>query len=104
MSHHAFGRVPGAGRAPSCRSSASVRCPSAGTGRPAEGAREGTGDATIVDTLWLGYWLTGNRQEGRRFRGEIDELFVVDRALQSREIAALMKPNRLPEETVAKNP
>lgn len=67
-------------------------------------AREGTGDATIVDTLWLGYRLTGNRQEGRRFRGEIDELFVVDRALQSREIVALMKHNRLPEETVARNP
>lgn len=66
--------------------------------------REGTGDAAISDMLWLGYRLTGNRQEGRRFRGELDELFVVDRALQPHEIVGLMKENRLPDPTLAANP
>ena len=66
-------------------------------------SREGTGDATIADTIWLGYRLTGNRQEGRRFRGELDELFIVDRALQPHEIVAIMKDNRLPESTLAAN-
>lgn len=67
-------------------------------------ARAGTGDATLTDTLWLGYRLTGSRQEGRRFRGDIDELFVIGRSLQPREIVSLMRSNKLPPETVAVNP
>ncbi len=67
-------------------------------------AREGTGDAAIADTIWLGYRLTGNRQEGRRFRGELDEFFIVDRALEPHEIVALMQDNRLPVPRVASNP
>ena len=59
-------------------------------------APAGKGDATIADTVWLGYRLTGRKQEGRRFRGEIDELFIADRALQPSEIVSLMKDNRLP--------
>ena len=66
-------------------------------------SREGTGDAAIADRLWLGYRLTGNRQEGRRFRGDLDELFVIERALQPHEIVALMKENRLPDAAVAAN-
>ena len=66
-------------------------------------AREGTGDAAVVDTVWLGYRLTGNRQEGRRFRGELDELFIVDRALQPHEIVDLLEDNRLPEPAMAAN-
>jgi hypothetical protein len=65
--------------------------------------REGTGDAMIADTVWLGYRLTGNRQEGRRFRGELDELFIVDRALEPHEVVAIMRENRLPLSTVAAN-
>jgi hypothetical protein len=65
--------------------------------------RAGTGDATIVDTVWLGYRLTGSRQEGRRFRGELDELFIFDRALQPHEIVSIMTENRLPEATLALN-
>jgi hypothetical protein len=45
----------------------------------------------------------GNRQEGRRFRGELDELFIVDRVLQPHEIAGLMKDHRLPEPALATN-
>lgn len=67
-------------------------------------ARAGTGDATIADTLWLGYRLTGSRQEGRRFRGDIDELFVIGRTLQPREIVSLMRHNRLPDDTLASVP
>ncbi|MBI5690164.1 MAG: hypothetical protein HZC55_08690 [Verrucomicrobia bacterium] len=66
--------------------------------------RAGTGDATLSDVLWLGYRLTGNRQEGRRFLGQIDELFVADRALQPHEIVALMRENRLPAATLAAAP
>lgn len=66
--------------------------------------RAGTGDATIAHTIWLGYRLTGNRQEGRRFHGQIDELFIADRALQPVEIVALMQDNRLPPGPVAANP
>ena len=67
-------------------------------------AREGTGDATISDRVWLGYRLTGSRQEGRRFRGELDELFIIDRALQPHEIVSLMNENRLPDATLAITP
>lgn len=67
-------------------------------------ARAGTGDALIQDTVWLGYRLTGNRQEGRRFRGAIDELFIVDRALQPHEVVALMQDNHLPAAGLAANP
>lgn len=66
--------------------------------------REGTGDAALPDLLWLGYRLTGNRQEGRRFLGQIDELFVADRALQPHEIVALLRENRLPASTLAAAP
>lgn len=67
-------------------------------------AREGTGDAAIADRVWLGYRLTGSRQEGRRFRGELDELIIIDRALQPHEIVALMNDNRLPGPPLAANP
>jgi hypothetical protein len=67
-------------------------------------SREGTGDAALADTVWLGYRLTGNRQEGRRFRGELDELFIVDRALQPHEVIGLLKDNRLPDPTLAAQP
>ncbi len=67
-------------------------------------ARAGTGDALIQDTVWLGYRLTGNRQEGRRFRGSIDELFIVDRALQPHEVVALIQDNRLPAAGLAAHP
>jgi hypothetical protein len=37
-------------------------------------------------------------------RGELDELFIIDRALQPHEIVALMNDNRLPDPTFAANP
>ncbi|MGH7957853.1 MAG: hypothetical protein ACREH8_12725 [Opitutaceae bacterium] len=67
-------------------------------------APAGTGDATIPDTVWLGYRLTGQRQEGRRFRGDIDELFIADRALHPNEIVALMRENRFPSSALVSNP
>lgn len=67
-------------------------------------APAGTGDATIPDTVWLGYRLTGQKQEGRRFRGDIDELFIADRALQPHEIVTLMRDNRFPSSGLVSNP
>lgn len=57
-------------------------------------APAGTGEMAIPDTVWLGYRLTG-KQEGRRFRGDLDELFVADRGLEPNEIVALMRGNHL---------
>ena len=51
----------------------------------------GQADARLDDTLWIGSRLgaTGPRQE--RFRGEIDELFVVEGALEPQEIVQLQQ-------------
>lgn len=58
-------------------------------------SQPGRGEAAILDVVWLGYRLTGQRQRDR-FRGEIDELFIADRALGPNEIVALMRTNRPP--------
>jgi ferric-dicitrate binding protein FerR (iron transport regulator) len=52
-------------------------------------------------TVWLGCRLgiDGVRQE--RFRGEMDELFIADRALEPLEIVQLMKDNQLPQSELA---
>jgi len=49
---------------------------------------------TIGDALWLGCRLGNNGPRKDRFRGELDELCVADRALEPREIVQLMKENR----------
>lgn len=67
-------------------------------------APAGAADATVADAVFLGYRLTGHKQEGRRFRGDLDELFIADRALQPNEIVALMKDNRPPSTAVVSNP
>jgi ferric-dicitrate binding protein FerR (iron transport regulator) len=77
------------------------RLESSSIGTGAVRAPVSTPDPSITDTVWLGYRLTGNKQEGRRFRGEIDELFIADRGLQPSEIVALMRENRLPSAVVA---
>jgi hypothetical protein len=64
-------------------------------------ANSGAG-AAPVDVVWLGCRLTGKQPE--RFRGELDELFVADRALEPQEIVSLMNNNRLPEPAVAATP
>jgi hypothetical protein len=43
--------------------------------------------------------IDGVRQE--RFRGEMDELFIADRALEPLEIVQLMKDNQLPQSELA---
>jgi hypothetical protein len=56
-------------------------------------------DASTPDTLWI-----GRDSKGARFHGEIDELFLADRALAPQEIRQLMLRNQpaLPE-TLAAN-
>jgi hypothetical protein len=49
---------------------------------------------TIADTLWLGCRLGASGPRKERFRGEMDELCIADRALEPREIVQLMKENR----------
>jgi hypothetical protein len=46
-------------------------------------------------TIWLGTRLGTDDVRGERFRGEIDELFIADRALEQQEIVRLMSNNRL---------
>jgi ferric-dicitrate binding protein FerR (iron transport regulator) len=58
------------------------------------------GDGAVLDVVWLGYRLTGTKQRDR-FRGEIDELFIADGALQPNEIVALMKDNRPASSVIA---
>ena len=48
----------------------------------------------IGDTLWLGCRLGAGGPKKDRFRGELDELCIADRALEPREIVQLMKENR----------
>lgn len=47
------------------------------------------------DTLWLGCRLGSDGPRANRFRGEMDELFVVDRELVPSEIVQLMTKNRI---------
>ena len=53
----------------------------------------GRGDAAVVDVLWLGCRLTGQTRR-ERFRGEVDELLIAERALEPGEIVSLMQRNR----------
>jgi len=56
------------------------------------------------DTLWLGCRLGNNGPRKDRFRGELDELCIADRALGPREIVWLMKENKPPPtESLAAN-
>jgi hypothetical protein len=66
-------------------------------------APAGSGDMAVADVVWLGYRLTG-KQEGRRFRGDLDELFIADRSLEPNEIVALMRDNRPPNPALVSNP
>jgi len=57
-----------------------------------------------ADFVWLGRRLTGNGPgQPESFRGDIDELFIADRALEPNEIVAVMKDNRLPRPTMVAN-
>jgi len=56
----------------------------------------------VRDTLWLGCRLGSDGARDNRFRGTIDELFVVDRELVPSEIVRLMKENRLDPAQIAR--
>jgi hypothetical protein len=51
--------------------------------------------------VWLGCRLGINNVRQDRFRGEIDELFIADRALEPLEIVQLMKNNKLDSPSIA---
>lgn len=51
-------------------------------------------NSLLTDTLWLGCRLGNDGPRKDRFRGEMDELCIADRALAPREIVLLMKENR----------
>jgi ferric-dicitrate binding protein FerR (iron transport regulator) len=50
--------------------------------------------STIGDTIWLGCRIGLNGPRRDRFRGELDELCVADRALAPQQIVHLMKGNQ----------
>lgn len=62
-------------------------------------AISGDDPAPQPDVVWFGRRLGHERQRKDRFRGELDEVFIADRALGPREIVQLMRDNQpLPAE------
>jgi hypothetical protein len=57
--------------------------------------------AGINNVVWLGCRLGNNGPRKERFRGEIDELFIADRAISPVEIVSLMKDNQPPPSRIA---
>jgi hypothetical protein len=55
----------------------------------------------INDVVWLGCRLGINGPRAERFRGEMDELFIANRALEPLEIVQLMNNNKLQLELVS---
>jgi hypothetical protein len=73
-----------------------------GTEVSAKFSREKT--TALTDTLWLGCRVGNDGPRKDRFRGELDELCIADRALGPREIVYLMKENQPPPpEAIAAN-
>jgi hypothetical protein len=62
--------------------------------------KRGTNEAASYDVLWLGR-APGKHNKTQYFRGELDELFVLDRALSPAEIVRLMTQNLPPRQEVA---
>jgi hypothetical protein len=62
--------------------------------RTGSGGTRGEVEMQVNDTVWLGCRLGSTGQRRDRFRGELDELCIADRALEPREIVELMKNNR----------
>ncbi len=58
-------------------------------------------NAALTDIVWLGRRLGPGGPRADRFRGDLDELFIVDRGLEPQEIVSLMNDNRLPSGVLA---
>ena len=69
-------------------------------------SRKSSGErsSAISDTLWLGSRLGISNVRAERFVGQMDELFVADRALEPEEIVQLMNDNHLTIEMAATGP
>lgn len=67
-----------------------------GEGRPSPpGSQFATEpNRTVADFLWLGCRLGDNGPRQDRFRGQIDELCIADRALSPRQIVQIMRNNQ----------
>jgi hypothetical protein len=81
-----------------------------GVGHPSPPGKRGDGTSatsatteSAYETLWLGCRVGLSSPRKDRFRGDIDELFITDRALEPREIVQLMKANRLSQPEIADN-
>jgi ferric-dicitrate binding protein FerR (iron transport regulator) len=73
-----------------------------GTPSPPGGQKQTVEAASdIDDTIWLGCRLGSGGPRKERFRGEMDELFIADRALGPFEIVSLMKDNQPPQPQLA---
>jgi hypothetical protein len=62
---------------------------------PGSGIFARTPESQAKDSLWLGCRLGLNGVRAERFRGDLDELFIADRALEPQEIVRLMHTNDL---------
>ena len=58
-------------------------------------------NAALTDIVWLGRRLGPGGPRADRFRGDLDELFIIDRGLEPQEIVSLMNDNRLPSAVLA---
>jgi hypothetical protein len=66
--------------------------PPGSTGRVPELSAEEA--ATVNNIVWLGCRLGNSGPRRERFRGELDELFIANRAISAIEIVSLMKENQ----------
>ena len=58
-------------------------------------------NSALADVVWFGCRIDASGPRPQRFRGELDELFIVDRGLEPQEIVSLMNDNRLPTTALA---
>ena len=58
-------------------------------------------NASLNDLVWLGCRLGPSGPRPERFRGELDELYIADRALAPQEIVQVMADNRVPNLALA---
>jgi hypothetical protein len=74
-----------------------------GEGKPSQPGSEVFSEMSSATSgmVWLGCRLGIDHVRQERFRGEMDELFIADRALEPLEIVGLMNNNQLPQSEMA---
>jgi ferric-dicitrate binding protein FerR (iron transport regulator) len=73
-----------------------------GTAKTAKKGRSDMLEESADDIVWLGREAGASQVNPKKFRGELDELFIVDRALSPQQIARLFRENELTSLETAK--